>query len=47
MLGEAVKSFYAVLDKYTLADLVHNRQALVKVMFGLHPVVPPPSRRTA
>jgi Rrf2 family nitric oxide-sensitive transcriptional repressor len=46
VLGEAVKAFYAVLDKYTLADLVHNRQALAKVMFGIHPVAPPPSRRT-
>ena len=47
VLGEAVKAFYAVLDNYTLADLVHNRQALAKVMFATHPVAPPPSRRTA
>jgi Rrf2 family nitric oxide-sensitive transcriptional repressor len=46
VLGEAVKAFYAVLDKYTLADLVHNRQALAKVMFDMHPA-PPASRRTA
>jgi Rrf2 family nitric oxide-sensitive transcriptional repressor len=47
VLGEAVKAFYAVLDKYTLADLVHNRQALAKVLFGLRPVAPPASRKTA
>ena len=47
VLGEAVKAFYAVLDKYTLADLVHNRQALAKVLFGMPPVAPPESRRPA
>jgi Rrf2 family nitric oxide-sensitive transcriptional repressor len=31
-LREAVEAFYAVLDKYTLQDLVHNRTALAKVM---------------
>lgn len=33
VLAEAVKAFQAVLDRYTLADLVHNRQALAAVMF--------------
>lgn len=33
VLGEAVNAFYAVLDRYTLADLVQNRQALAKVLF--------------
>lgn len=33
VLGEAVEAFYAVLDRYTLADLVHNRQVLARVMF--------------
>jgi hypothetical protein len=33
VLGEAVKAFYNVLDAYTLADLVHNRNALAKVLF--------------
>lgn len=33
VLGEAVGAFYAVLDHYSLADLVNNRQALAKVMF--------------
>jgi Rrf2 family transcriptional regulator, nitric oxide-sensitive transcriptional repressor len=35
VLGEAIKSFYAVLDRYTLADLVNNRQRLAQVLF--HP----------
>ena len=29
---EAVDGFYAVLDRYTLADLVHNRAALGRVL---------------
>jgi Rrf2 family nitric oxide-sensitive transcriptional repressor len=33
VLGEAVQAFYAVLDKYTLADLVNNRQQLASVLF--------------
>lgn len=33
VLGEAVEAFYAVLDRYTLADLVQNRQSLAKVLF--------------
>ena len=32
VLHEAVKAFHAVLDRYTLADLVHNRQALVPLL---------------
>lgn len=28
VLGEAVDAFYGVLDRYTLADLVRNRQSL-------------------
>ena len=32
VLGEAVKAFYAVLDRYTLADLSRNRQSLGKVL---------------
>lgn len=30
---EAVNAFYAVLERYTLADLVRNRAALAKVLF--------------
>jgi Rrf2 family nitric oxide-sensitive transcriptional repressor len=33
VLAEAVRAFYGALDQYTLADLVHNRQALARVMF--------------
>jgi len=46
-LGEAVRAFYAVLDKYTLADLVHNRDALAQVLFAERTVAPPVSRKTA
>lgn len=37
VLGEALEAFHAVLDGYTLADLVRNRQALAKVLFRDHP----------
>jgi Rrf2 family transcriptional regulator, nitric oxide-sensitive transcriptional repressor len=33
VLGEAVDAFYLVLDGYTLADLVSNRQALAPLLF--------------
>ncbi len=33
VLAEAVAAFYTVLDRYTLADLVTNRQALAKILF--------------
>ena len=33
VLAEAVRSFYSTLDRYTLADLVENRQSLAKVLF--------------
>ena len=33
VLGEAVDAFYAVLDRYTLDDLVHNRAQLSRVLF--------------
>lgn len=32
VLGEAVKAFYAALDRYTLEDLVRNRQAMVRIL---------------
>jgi len=32
VLGEAVEAFYAVLDRYTLADISPNRQVLGKVL---------------
>jgi len=33
VLGEAVSAFYKVLDRYTLADLVNNREQLARVLF--------------
>jgi len=36
VLAEALQAFYLVLDSYTLADLVDNRQALAKVLFFDH-----------
>jgi len=33
VLREAVEAFYAVLDRYTLADITRNRQQLAKVLF--------------
>ena len=33
VLAEAVAAFHAVLDRCTLADLVHNRSSLAKVLF--------------
>ena len=32
VLGEAVKAFYAVLDRYTLEDISRNRQTLGRVL---------------
>jgi Rrf2 family nitric oxide-sensitive transcriptional repressor len=32
ILGEAVAAFYAVLDRYTLADVMNKPQALVQVL---------------
>ena len=32
VLHEAVSAFHAVLDRYTLADLVHNRHALAPLL---------------
>jgi Rrf2 family transcriptional regulator, nitric oxide-sensitive transcriptional repressor len=47
VLGEAVEAFYAVLDRYTLADLVHNRESLAKVLFTEQVMAAPPSRKAA
>jgi Rrf2 family nitric oxide-sensitive transcriptional repressor len=33
VLGEAITAFYGVLDRYTLADLVSNRQQLARILF--------------
>jgi Rrf2 family nitric oxide-sensitive transcriptional repressor len=32
VLAEAVGAFYAILDRYTLADLARNQQAIVRVL---------------
>jgi Rrf2 family nitric oxide-sensitive transcriptional repressor len=32
VLAEAVDAFYAVLDRYTLADIAHNRKALSGIL---------------
>jgi hypothetical protein len=32
VLAEAVEAFYAVLDRYTLVDLVRNPQAIVRLL---------------
>ena len=37
VLGEAVKAFHAVLDRYTLADIAGNRQELVQLLRFIAP----------
>lgn len=39
VMKEAVDAFHAVLDRYTLDDIVHNREQLAQVL-QLHPRVP-------
>ncbi len=43
--AKAVKAFYAVLDGYTLADLVRNRKQLASIMFVDRAARPAPTRR--
>lgn len=39
VLGEALGAFMAVLDRYTLADLVENREeALLSILFPVQPL---------
>jgi Rrf2 family nitric oxide-sensitive transcriptional repressor len=40
VLGEALSAFHAVLDRYTLADLVENREALARILFLPQPPAP-------
>lgn len=47
VLGEAQRAFYAVLDRYTLADLVHNRNSLAKVLFIESAAAARPPRKAA
>ena len=42
VLGEAVTAFYAVLDRYTLADMATNRRQLVQLLRFMAPAVPHP-----
>ncbi len=44
-LREAVKNFYSVLDRYTLEDLVHNRQALGELLLPKVVAAPQSLRR--
>jgi Rrf2 family transcriptional regulator, nitric oxide-sensitive transcriptional repressor len=37
VLGEAVNAFYGVLDRYTLADIVDNRDELATILFVERP----------
>jgi hypothetical protein len=34
VLGEAVGALYGVQDRYPLADLVHNRAAIGRLLFA-------------
>jgi Rrf2 family nitric oxide-sensitive transcriptional repressor len=47
VLGEAADAFHAVLDKYTLEDLVHNRATLSRMLFIGRERPPAASRRLA
>ena len=47
VLGEAVRAFYGVLDRYTLADLVRNREALAQALFTEQVMTLPLPRRAA
>jgi len=44
VLAEAVQAFYGTLDRYTLAELVHNRQALARIMFVDEADLPAPRK---
>ena len=47
VLADAVTAFYDALDRFTLADLVRNRQSLANVLFNEQPVAAPRSRSHA
>ncbi|MFD0669426.1 RrF2 family transcriptional regulator [Ramlibacter sp. MAHUQ-53] len=40
VLREALEAFYAVLDRYTLADLARNRHQIARILF-IEPVAAP------
>ena len=37
VLGEALRAFFAVLDRYTLADLTRDRQGVLGSLLGMEP----------
>ncbi|MBC5765646.1 Rrf2 family transcriptional regulator [Ramlibacter sp. GTP1] len=41
VLGEALVAFFGVLDSYTVADLVTNREQLAKILFAPPPAANP------
>jgi Rrf2 family nitric oxide-sensitive transcriptional repressor len=45
VLGEAIDSFYAVLGRYTLADLVKNRAVIAKVLFRDYETADRPTKK--
>jgi Rrf2 family nitric oxide-sensitive transcriptional repressor len=45
VLHDALEAFYGVLDRYTLADLVHNRATLARVLFVAMPATAAPAGR--
>ena len=47
VLGEAARAFYGVLDRYTLADLVYNRQQLARILFSDRAAAPKARRAGA
>lgn len=44
VLGEAVNAFYGVLARYTLADVVRNREQLATILFLPHAAAPPAAK---
>jgi Rrf2 family nitric oxide-sensitive transcriptional repressor len=47
VLDEAVAAFHAVLRRYTLADLVSNREALSAIFFVDRAARPRPTEKRA
>ena len=47
VLGEAIDAFYAVLDRYTVEDLVNNRNQLARMLFIDRPAQPKGAHRPA
>jgi Rrf2 family nitric oxide-sensitive transcriptional repressor len=47
VLDEAVRAFYAVLDRYTLADVARNQRELAGILFADAPRPSSHSRRAS